>query len=201
MAGLFVLESFDAPRRAASADAPGAEDTVTEEQRLGAFEKGYKAGWDDSAAALAEEHQRLSADFAANLGDLSFTYHEARAHVMKGVEALLKELVAKVLPKAAEEALPAVVWERVSAMMEDAASSPLRILVAPGCRADIEAIFPADPGFPLVIREETTLAEGQVFLRTGDVEQAIEISAALDDIQSALTDFFTAQQEGLRAHG
>ncbi|MFV0360116.1 MAG: flagellar biosynthesis protein, partial [Tropicimonas sp.] len=69
-----------------------------EEERLVAFDSGYRAGWDDAAAAHADEQGRISAEFAGNLQELSFTYHEARNAVLGEMEGILKGIVDKVLP-------------------------------------------------------------------------------------------------------
>lgn len=201
MTHLLSLENFDVQQGSLSLGGGQLESEIDISDELGAFEKGYKAGWDDSASALVREHQRLSADFAANLSDLSFTYYEARAHVLKGVEAVMREILVKLLPETARQALPQLVWEQVSGILEASASTPLKILVAPNSRADMDALFPDDPGFPLVIIEEPTLTDGQVFLRSGDIEQVIDISLALSEIETGLTDFFSAQKESLRSNG
>ena len=62
----WILESFDA---ASLVTASGAEsgDSELEEDRLRAFDQGYKDGWDDAAKAHAEEQRRISAELAANL--------------------------------------------------------------------------------------------------------------------------------------
>ena len=113
MGRTLVLEDFGGPLDALTAAGRGA--ALPEEQRLAAFEDGYQAGWDDAARALSESHQKLSADLAQNLGDLAFTFHEARAHVLKGVEPLLRQMVSRILPDVARHALPGLVVEMLQA--------------------------------------------------------------------------------------
>ena len=45
------------------------------------------------------------------------------------------------------------------------------MLVSPESRTEVEAVLPSSLGFPLEIREEPTLAEGQVFIRAGEIER------------------------------
>lgn len=194
-----VLEEFGASAVARAARV--APEHVSEEQRLAAFEEGYRAGWDDAARALGEAHQKLSADLAQNLSDLAFTFHEARAHVLKGIEPLIRQFVARVLPEVARHALPGLVAERVGGVLQTAASAPLVLQVSPQSRAEVEAVLPAAPGFPLEIREEPTLAEGQVFIRAGEIEHAVDLTEALAGIEAAVDDFFNLNDERLQAHG
>jgi flagellar assembly protein FliH len=199
MGRTLVLEDFGGPLEAVSAAHRAA--ALPEELRLAAFEEGYQAGWDDAARALSESHQKLAADLAQNLGDLAFTFHEARAHVLKGVEPLLRQMVARILPEVARHALPSLVVEMLDDMVKTSASAPVILKVSPESRAEIEAVLPPSPGFPLEVRVEPTLAEGQVFIRTGEVEQAVDLTAALTEIEAAVDDFFNLNDERLQAHG
>lgn len=201
MTSALVLENFDSPHSDKETEDGRLAAQDQENDRLSAFEKGYKAGWDDSTSALSSENQRVSADFAANLIDLSFTYHEARAHVLNGVENLLKQSVEKLLPKIAQAALPQLIWEQVEALAKAAGSRSLILLVSPDSRSDIENILPQDSGIPIEVREEPTLAEGQVFLRSGETEVAIDVSSVLANIELAVAEFFQDQEQELKANG
>ncbi len=203
MARLFVPENFDrSPETAGERELVDARNMETE--RLTAFERGYKAGWDDSVNAVSVERKAISADFAANLGDLAFTYHEARGHVLRQLESLVTETFAKVLPDCAQVALPHLVWAHVSRIAAEAADTPVTVLVAPGSRPIFESVLPADPGFPVTIVEEPTLTDGQVFIRSQRSETVIDQATALQEIAAAVRQFFEIHEqdeEGMRAHG
>ena len=91
----WVLDSFDGADPVTFAVPPSSE-AFLEEERLKSFDKGYRAGWDDSSAALSKEQSQISTELASNLQSLSFTYHEARNAVLGEMESLLKGLVATV---------------------------------------------------------------------------------------------------------
>ena len=78
--------------------------------QLDAFEEGYRAGWDDAIKAQSDDRTRIS-EFAQNLQDLSFTYHEAYSHAINAMTPLLEDIVRSVLPKIAHEA-----WARISSI-------------------------------------------------------------------------------------
>jgi flagellar assembly protein FliH len=203
MSRTFVPEDFDTIETGVVADLhPDPRDV--EADRLSAFERGYKAGWDDSATALTAERKAISADFAANLGDLSFTYHEARSHVLRQLEELVTTTFAQILPEYARQVLPRVVWAQICAVAQDAASAPVTLLVAPGAQPLFDEILPKNPGFPLTIVEESTLTEGQVFIRSQKGEAAVDHATALAEIEAAVRQFFAAHEideEGMKNHG
>lgn len=203
MVRAFVPENFDTTEMDVQADTME-EARAVETERLTAFERGYKAGWDDSSNALSAERKAISADFAANLGDLSFTYHEARGHVLRQLEDLVTTTFARILPEYARYVLPRVVWAQISDLAEEASSTPVTLLVAPGAQPLFEAILPKDPGFPLMVVEEPTLTEGQVFIRSQKGECAVDHASAIAEIDTAIRQFFAAHEndeEGMKAHG
>ncbi len=203
MSRAYVPEDFDSADTGLPSATPQDAREV-EAERLGAFERGYKAGWDDSASALSAERKAISADFAANLGDLSFTYHEARSHVLRQLEDLVTTTFARILPEYARMVLPRVVWAQISDIAEGAASTPVALLVAPGAQPLFEEILPKDPGFPLSVVEEPTLADGQVFIRSQKGEVAVDHATALAEIEMAVRQFFAAHEgdgEGMQNHG
>ncbi len=195
-----ALEDFGSPKvEAQERVAPGPP--LSEEERLAAFEQGYKAGWEDSAAALEGEHKKLSTDLSQNLRDLSFSYHEAQSAMIAGVEAVLRTSMQRLLPALASEALPQLVLERLEPLMREAAGIPIVLLVAPSSRASVAAVLPQDPGLPLELREDPELSDGQAYIRAGEIEHAFDLDGALAEIEGAVTDFFSLQEEKAAANG
>src|SRR5690606_30511223 len=125
------LESFDVPSAPEAAPPRMGPDTDVAAAREEGHAAGYEAGW---AAAMAggDRHQaRIRGAFAASLQDLSFTYHEARAHVLRGLEPLLRELLQGFLPALMNEALGHTVMEELRPLAEAAADLPVQVTVAP----------------------------------------------------------------------
>lgn len=203
MTRAFVPESFDGAQTP-SDESSQLDARNIESERLTAFERGYKAGWDDAVNALSVERKAISADFAANLADLSFTYHEARGHVLRQLEGLVMATFARVLPECAKSALPWVVWDHVQRIATEAAGAPVTVLVSPGSQQIFESILPGDPGFPVMVVEEPTLTDGQVFMRSQKGELAIDQATVFADIEVAVREFFQTHEqdeEGMKAHG
>lgn len=207
MKSLFPLEDFSAiPAKKSSAKradmtapkAPSVEEI--EQSRMFAYEQGYKAGWDDAVRAEAEEQSRIGAEFARNLQDLGFTFHEARSHVMKALEPLLSEMVSKVLPELVSETLGQTILEQLLPMAEDASDMPIEVLVSPQSRPAIQQLIDETLTIPMEIIEEPSLAEGQVFLRMGEHEKKIDMDAAVEKIGQAINSVYALNEEALK-HG
>ncbi|WP_202909519.1 flagellar biosynthesis protein [Alkalilacustris brevis] len=162
-----------------------------EETRLAAFEQGYQAGWDDAAAAQSEDQETLRADIARNLQALSFTFHDARAHLLKGLTPLVDQICARVVPDVAASAIGAIVRESLQPHIDAAADRPVTIVLNPTSRPRVEGVLSAGPAPPYIISEEPTLGAGQVLLRFDDGgDQRIDLDAAVDEIASAVGAFF-----------
>lgn len=198
----YPLEIFDVPDRARPGpgasfgpgnSAPGAaatrpasaEDTPAppdmEEERLAAFEKGYRAGWDDASAAHSEEQGRIAADLARNLQDLSFTYHEAHAAMQRETADLLRSMLDRVLPSAMHAALAETILARVGDAL-GAGATPVEIVVAPGNVARVEALVADRPAPPLRLRAEPSLGDGQAFLRLGSAEERVDYDGLMAEL-------------------
>jgi flagellar biosynthesis/type III secretory pathway protein FliH len=184
------LEVFEVPK------APTSSTVVTdlnalEEARLASYEQGYTAGWEDAVSAQKDEKSQMATELAHNLQSLSFTYHEARAHVLKAIEPLLLALITQVLPITARAGLPLTVKQLLLPMAEQAAGAPITLLYNPRAKELLEEFVQNSTCPPLILIEEPTLGEGQIFLQMGDIETRIDIDSALGEITNAVTDFLT----------
>lgn len=193
MAGRLKLEVFETDT--ADSDAVLIENAQLEELRLEAFEQGYKAGWDDAAAASAQEQAKISADLSRNLQALSFTYHEARTGVLRAVGPLMIDISAKLLPEVAAESLAPMIAERLAPLIEAQAEVPVSILINPASRGAVAALVEEQTMLPLTLIDEPTLGEGQAALCFGAAEERIDLDGTIAAIRLALAEYFTQSQE------
>lgn len=171
-----------------------------EEARLASFEQGYKAGWDDATATQQDEQTRLRSDVSRNLQELSFTYHEARGHLLKGVWPLFEQICARVVPELAAGAIGGVVQEALQPLAEAAIEHPVILVLNPEARAEVESVLASGAAPPFRIVEEPSLAAGQLYIRWEEGEEHIDMDAAIASIRAAVHDFFH-EQEALKDHG
>jgi flagellar assembly protein FliH len=186
---LEVFES-DAPVSTGQSETVVLDTGALEDAKLASFESGYSAGWEDAAAAQSDDQTRVSADLARSLQSLSFTYHEARNHVLKAIEPLLRQMVGQLLPAIAKDALAAKVLEVLMPLAEDLVAAPITLMLNPASRSAIEDLVTKASGLPLVLVEEPTLGEGQVYLKLGDVEREVNLDRAVVEISAAVRGFF-----------
>ncbi|MFE3836755.1 flagellar biosynthesis protein [Pseudogemmobacter sonorensis] len=195
------LEVFetDTPQPAGAKQIVTTDLASIEEAKLAAYEQGFQAGWDDAVAAQSEDIARIRADLGRNLQALSFTYHEARAHVLGALEPLLIEVVGRILPETSRETLAPMVVERLMPLAEAGSDQPVTLVLNPVSRAAVERLtegLVADAtGLPLRIEEEPSLGEGQAFLRLGAEEARIDLGRTTHEIATAVRAFFTLLQE------
>lgn len=203
MSRLFRLEEFDVPARQQRPQHP-APALVTpaqvEEARLAGYETGYQAGWDDASKTDDEDRSRISAEFARNLQDLGFTFHEARSHVMQSLEPLLSSMVEKVLPKLISDTLGQAILEELLPLAAEAADTPIKVLVYPKGRKTLEEFLSQNNTIPIELIAEESLAEGQVYIRMGHTEKQIDLSGAVHQIGEAISGLYEINERA-QNHG
>ena len=168
--------------------------SAMEEARLAAYEQGFTAGWDDAVAAQADNQTRIGAEIAKNLQELSFTYQEARGHVLHAIEPLLSLMAARVLPDMARAALAPMIVETLRPLADALADIPVVLVVNAAARPAVEALIERAGALPVTIETETTLGEGQAQLRFGQSETRIDLDRAVTDIAAAVRGFFDLNQ-------
>ena len=184
------LEVFESEIRGALPDTVVLDTMALEEAKLGSYDAGYSAGWEDAAAAQSGEQSQIKADLARNLQSLGFTFQEARMHILRNLEPLLQEMVARLLPELARETLAPVVLEVLMPMAEKLADAPVTLVLNPAARAAVEALLDQATGMPLTLIEEPSLGEGQVYLRMGGAEISVDLDRATAEITAAVRGFF-----------
>lgn len=198
MARTLLLEDFAPSPQTVLASARS--EGLAEEQRLSAFEQGYQAGWDDAIAASDEDQSRITADLASQLRDLSFGFHEARTHVLSGVEELITSIARSLVPRIGAQVLPVLVAEHLAQLVHGATDAPVKLRVSPANRAAIEAALPPDPGFPLMIEDTEDCAAGQVGFVMGRSESELNLEDCFARIEEEIAKFF-AENERQLANG
>lgn len=192
-----LLEDFGS---LAVAGPTGLSEEEVESIRLEGFENGYKAGWDDALKSQTEEGTRISEDFARNLSDLSFTYHEAHSHVMQSMAPLLQDLVDTILPEVVRDTIGFRVVEQLNEMARDAGEQTIEIAANAHDLPVIQSLLDRDFGFPINAQADGDLAEGQVVLRMANDERQIDMEAVMSGIKDAVAGILDDTERTLK-HG
>ena len=184
------LEVFETEAKPTKTQTVVLDRVALEDEKLASYETGYRAGWDDANAAQSDDQTLMKADLARNLQTLGFTYHEARSHILKAIEPLMLLVVGRLLPEIARETLAPFVLETLMPLAESLGDAPVTLVLNPASRAPVEALLEQATGLPVVIEEEPTLAEGQVYIKLGTVEAEVNLDRATADIAAAVRGFF-----------
>jgi flagellar biosynthesis/type III secretory pathway protein FliH len=184
------LEVFDTTPDLDGSLQPLVEATSVEEAKVASFEQGYSAGWDDAVAAQQGDQSRIRADLARNLQTLSFTFQDARSHVLQSIRPLILEMVNRLLPEVAREALAPTVLDAVMPLADELSDAPLTLVLNPAVRVQVEDLLGQATGLPMVIEEEPTMPDGQVYIRFGGSETKVDLAQVTADIGIAVRAFF-----------
>ena len=195
---IFPLEEFST--RIISDDPTLTSNTSLEEHKLEAYEQGYKAGWDDAASAQSDEQSRITSDFARNLQELSFTYHQARGQILTSLEPLLKEMVSKVLPKLVRSNFQQIIVDEAIEIAKENSEAAIEIVIAPTNRPALERLLETKNNLSVSIVEETTMADGLAYLRFADNEKQIDLEGVLSGLSQTVGEFFE-QHEKVTVNG
>ncbi len=184
------LEVFDSSIASDGTPQPLVEVGAMEEAKIASFEQGYSAGWEDAAAAQQGDQSRIRADLARNLQSLAFTFQDARNHVLQAIKPLIVEMTNRLLPEVARDALAPTVLEALMPIADSLADTPLILVLNPVARDCVEDLITQATGLPVVIEEEPSLGEGQVYIRFGTSETKVDLTQVTADISAAVRAYF-----------
>ena len=117
---------------------------------------------------------------------------EAQLDLIVGFAELGRQ---RLLPALARETLSQVVLEVVMPMAEKLADTPITLVLNPAVRVAVEALLEQATGLPLIVTEEPSLSEGQVYLKFGDTETQINLDRATAEITAAVRGFFDIPEQ------
>lgn len=164
-------------------------DDADEEARLEGFENGYKAGWEDAIKAHEKDSERVAADLAQSLQDMSFTYAEVQSKLLGGLSPIISQITHALLPRIAIETFGAQISAEILSLVKDAAPGAVELTISPDASAVLRAQLNEKIPLPFTLAEDAELAPGIAFVRAGNQEREINIDAVLKGVTDAMTAF------------
>jgi flagellar assembly protein FliH len=193
------LEDFGTPQSRVGMHS--VSDEVLETERLEAFDKGYRAGWDDAIKAKTEEGTQLSDGVIQTLQDLSFTYHEVHAQILSNLGPLFDEILKKILPSLARETLGAHVADQLTRIAREMGTVQIEIAVTPESVEQVsQFVNAAATNLPVTVVQSDDIPEGRADLRMGRKELSVDLSDVSAQIAQAVHTVLHDTPER-RAHG
>lgn len=163
--------------------------------KLEAFETGYQAGWQDATKAHEAEQSHISADFAQNLQDMSFTYQEARSKLISAMEPVLNAMMNKLIPGLLGASVRSHLIEQMQDLLSASAEESIELVVSPSNIDAMNELLSLQPNMPFMLRSEANLGDGQVFIRANASERCIDIDQLSKEISDSLKAFFQQSLE------
>ena len=158
------------------------------------YQKGFDAGVAQAEAAITAQQAQAIADINATLGDMAFSYTEARGELLGRIRPILTQVAEAVLPMLAQETFSAHLVETLEGTFKDATDQAVKVAVAPDM---VSLLGEAEPTFKPV--PDPSLAPGQARLRRGDTHIMIDLPALVTALQAALQGLEATQRT--QAHG
>jgi|TARA_B110000003_G_C16323536_1_gene407786 hypothetical protein len=162
------------------------------------FEKGYATAWKDILEKQDNQRQAWETQLTHSLQDLSFTYHEASAHILESLQPLLEKTLATLLPQIAEQTLPHIIAEQIMEHLTTQEQPQVQITSAPDTQIELEALMPDNSELSIEMVEDPSLVPGLVFLRIGKVEQQVNTTKVATNICTTITGFFQENKKDLK---
>ena len=138
------------------------------------YGSGYKEGWAD---AIEDHEIRQSAaleNLAQAMQEASFTYFEARNHILNSMRPLIEELASKVMPDLAVSGLAPIIAERLSQLSREI-ETPITVCCAPESLKLLKSACENQIAPPVSFKSEPTLNEMQVLFRYADGSAEVDV--------------------------
>lgn len=176
------------------------DDHAIEKFNLEEFERGYQAGWDDSAKAYQDNTAHFTNELREQLMDLSFTYHEAKTEILSGLTPLLEQISTLLLPEMARVGFAEYLKSHIQSIAEKSASPSVTITVHPDQASSLEPLFSQELGIPFDIYGDTGTPENVARLRFKNQEMDIDLSECIAGIQDSIAALCSTTSEKVN-HG
>lgn len=166
------LESFD--------DELVEDITATE-----AFQQGYQEGLQAGIAQTTADAAALDAEFVQNLGNIDFTYTEARSQVLGSLTPLLTTIVEKVLPHCVAEGFTGQLADILIQAAAADAKAGISLHIHPSQRSAIEAAL-TDAAVSVTLHDDPLLDPHAAWIRQNRSETLLDVDGLLAAISDTL---------------
>ncbi len=184
---ILTLEDFGS--RSLSSSGSNVASGDAEAIRLAGYELGYKTGWDDAVAEQEKSDRRIAVDLERNLGDLSFSYQEARAEVISGLAGLFGSILTGFLPALSAEAVLPIVMAELDKIIFDIGEGECQLITSEETAKRLEWLKETYLELELSIRAEPAYPDGRVTLTYANEAREIDLSELVEKTTTAIRDY------------
>lgn len=197
---LDFLEDFGAPP-----PAPAAADPVPVIDPMQGYETGYQAGWDDALVSVETERGHISAEFARNLQELSFSFHEARAQATASLKPFVAAMLHALLPMTASQSLIENVWSAMEPVLQDHNAPTVNLMCAAEDTELLEEFAAKCSTMEIIVIAEPSLIQGQAKFQIAAERHELDVSAIVAQITSLISadiqPYLSSDMKGMKHAG
>ncbi len=186
--GSVIFEDFGATLSARPSTEQQSPDELVKIKRM-SFDEGYSQGWNDAIASSEAENRKAQTDIAVALQETSFSYVEARMHVLKSVQPLLKAIVSVVLPEMANASLSGHISEELYKLTETL-EEPIELVCSEQDFKEVKALVSASASFPVTVKAEPSFAPSQVIMKFKNGNAELDLEQSFKTVSDLINDFY-----------
>ena len=161
------LESFD--------NGHNPDATVT----VATYEEGYVAGQAAAQVQIEAEQTNLKETLVQTLNDSVFSYQEAQAHFVSGMQRYVAAILDTIIPATLTPALHAHLAQILAAWIEADAHAPITLKVSSD-QAGVVGDLVAEMGLPhITVETDPDLTAHAAFVSSPERELSLDLEAAL----------------------
>jgi len=150
-----------------------------------AFQQGYEEGLQSGIAQATADAAALQADFVQNLGNIDFTYTEARSQLLASLAPLLTTIVEKILPHCVAEGFAGQVADRLLQAAAQDASAAISLHIHPSQRSTVEAAI-QNADMQVILHDDPQLDMHAAWVRQKRSETLLDVDSLLAAISETL---------------
>lgn len=166
------LESFD-------------EDVVEDAPSEEAFQQGYQQGLEAGTAQAAAETAALNAELVQNIGNIDFTYAEARGELLGALTPLLTTVVEKILPHCVAEGFAGQLTNLLLEAAKQDGAAAINLHIHPSQRAGVSAALTDSPA-QVTLHDDPGLTPHAAWIGHGRKETLLDVDGLLMTISETL---------------
>ena len=149
------------------------------------FQQGYQEGLQAGIAQTTADAAALEAEFVQSLGNIDFTYTEARSQLLGSLAPLLTTIVEKVLPHCVAEGFAGQLADMLLQAAAQDAKAGITLHIHPSQREAVESAT-SDAAVNLSLHEDPQLEPHAAWIRQRRSETLLDADGLLAAISEAL---------------